>query len=99
MERINVRRLKMTISLTDFNKLSEKEKKKALESFKKEVGVGGIVQAWDISRSKVYSMLRKYNISNNSKGRSTKKKRASCIISSTNQRCSVERLRKKTAHS
>jgi hypothetical protein len=57
----------MVISLSDFNNLSEKEKKKTLESMKQEIGVSGIVKAWEISRSKAYSMLREYNISLNRK--------------------------------
>jgi len=52
----------MTISLSDFNNLSEKEKKKTLDSLKKEIGVGGMVKEWDISRSKVYSMLHEFDI-------------------------------------
>ena len=65
----------MVISLSDFNKLSEKDKKKTLENLKQEVGVSGIVKAWEISRSKAYSMLRDFNISLNRKiGQSSKKK-------------------------
>ncbi|PKM78003.1 MAG: hypothetical protein CVU90_04630 [Firmicutes bacterium HGW-Firmicutes-15] len=57
----------MVISLSDFNKLSDKDKKKTLESLKQELGVSGIVKAWEISRSKAYSMLREFNISLNRK--------------------------------
>ncbi len=57
----------MVISLSDFNKLSEKDKKKTLENLKQEIGVSGIVKAWEISRSKAYSMLREFNISLNRK--------------------------------
>lgn len=52
----------MTISLSDFNNLSEKDKKKTLDNLKKELGVGGLVKEWDISRSKVYSMLHEFDI-------------------------------------
>jgi hypothetical protein len=61
--------LTMVISLSDFNKLSEKDKKKTLENMKKEIGVSGIVKAWEISRSKAYSMLRESNISLSTKAR------------------------------
>ncbi len=52
----------MTISLSDFNNLSEKDKKKTLESLKKEIGVNGLVKEWNVSRSKIYSMLHEYDI-------------------------------------
>lgn len=57
----------MTISLSDFKNLSEKDQKKTLENLKKEIGVSGIVKEWNVSRSKVYSMLRQYNIAVGSK--------------------------------
>ncbi len=57
----------MVISLSDFNKLAEKDKQKTLQDLKQQVGVSGIVKAWDISRSKAYSMLREFNISINTK--------------------------------
>lgn len=57
----------MTISLSAFKDLSEKDKKKTLETLKKDIGVGGMVKEWDISRSKVYSMLHQYDIAVSSK--------------------------------
>ena len=67
----------MVISLSDFNKLAEKDKKKTLQDLKQQVGVSGIVKAWDISRSKAYSMLREFNISINTKAiRPSKTKKA-----------------------
>jgi hypothetical protein len=62
MEVNNNRRLHMTISFYDFNNLSEKDKKKTLENLKKEIGVGGMVAEWNISRSKVYSLLHQLDI-------------------------------------
>ena len=71
----------MVISLSDFNKLSEKDKKKTLENLKQEIGVGGIVKAWEISRSKAYSMLREFHISLNTKAsRPSKKKEADASL-------------------
>jgi len=52
----------MTISLSELNNLPEKDKKKTLENLKKEIGVSGMVKEWDISRSKVYSMLHELDI-------------------------------------
>jgi hypothetical protein len=57
----------MVISISDFNKLSDKDKKMALQNMKQEVGVSGIVKEWGISRSKAYSMLREFNIPINKK--------------------------------
>jgi len=57
----------MIISLSDFNNLSEKDKKKTLENLKREVGVSGIIKEWNISRSKAYSMMREFDISVNTK--------------------------------
>ncbi|MDD3364956.1 MAG: hypothetical protein PHZ03_08255 [Syntrophomonas sp.] len=75
----------MVISLSDFNKLSEKDKKKTLENLKQELGVSGIVKAWEISRSKVYSMLRESNISVNRKiSRPSKTKKADASLESQN---------------
>jgi len=62
----------MTISLSDFNNLPEKDKKKTLEELKKDIGVSGIAKEWDISRSKTYSLLHEFNISVGSKGRKPK---------------------------
>ena len=76
----------MVISLSDFNKLPEKDKKKTLENLKQEIGVSGIVKAWEISRSKAYNMLREFNISLNrkiSRPSKTKKTDASLEIQNT----------------
>ena len=75
----------MVISLSDFNKLSEKDKKKNLENLKKEIGVSGIVKVWEISRSKAYSMLRESNISVNTRAsRPSKTKKADASMESQN---------------
>ena len=60
-------RVTMVITLSDFNKLSEKDKKETLEKMKQEVGVSGIAKEWEISRSKAYSLLHDLNISVNRK--------------------------------
>lgn len=65
----------MTVSLSDFNNLSEKEKKKTLESLKKEIGVSGLVKEWNVSRSKVYSMLHEYDIAVSDRKHKLKPKR------------------------
>lgn len=52
----------MVISLSEFNSLNEKEKKKTLQELKSEVGVSGLVEAWSVSRAKIYSMLHELNI-------------------------------------
>lgn len=57
----------MTISLSEFNSLPEIEKKEVLYKLKSDLGVSGIVRAWEISRSKVYSMLNEFDISLDSK--------------------------------
>lgn len=57
----------MVISLSEFNNLSDEDKKKTLKNLKLEVGVSGIVNEWNISRSKAYSMMRGLNISVNTK--------------------------------
>ena len=62
----------MTISLSDFNNLAEKDKKKTLENLKKEIGVGGMVKEWNISRSKVYSMLHQLDIAVSAKNHKLK---------------------------
>ncbi|MDD3269699.1 MAG: hypothetical protein PHX14_10285 [Syntrophomonadaceae bacterium] len=57
----------MTISLSEFNSLPEKDKKEVLQELKKDLGVSGMVKAWEISRSKVYSMLKEFDIALDSK--------------------------------
>lgn len=57
----------MTITLSEFNQLSAKEKKEVLQDLKKNLGVSGIVKAWEISRSKAYSMLKEFDIALDSK--------------------------------
>lgn len=52
----------MSISISDFNALSEQEKRETLQDLKNQIGVSGIVKEWEISRAKVYSMLKKFNI-------------------------------------
>jgi len=52
----------MIISLSDFNNLSDKDKTKTFAELKQSVGVSGIIKEWNISRSKVYSMMREFNI-------------------------------------
>ncbi|MEN6324723.1 MAG: hypothetical protein ABFD18_00730 [Syntrophomonas sp.] len=52
----------MTISLSEFNQLTAKEKKEVLQDLKKNLGVSGIVKAWEISRSKAYSMFKEFDI-------------------------------------
>jgi len=66
----------MAISFTDFNNLSEQEKKETLQDLKNQIGVSGIVKAWEISRSKVYSMLNDLNIPLNAKGSKKTKTKA-----------------------
>ncbi len=66
----------MAISFTDFNNLSEQEKKETLMDLKNQIGVSGIVKAWEISRSKVYSMLNDLNIPLNAKGSKKTKTKA-----------------------
>jgi len=63
----------MVISLTDFNTLTEQEKKETLQDLKNQIGVSGIANTWGISRSKTYSILSKLNIPLNSKGRKSSK--------------------------
>lgn len=65
----------MTLSLEDFSNLSTKEKKKTLEDMKKEMGVSGIVQAWNVSRSKVYNLLHDFDIPVTPKKRTLKPKK------------------------
>ena len=57
----------MTISLSEFNQLTAKEKKEVLQDLKKNLGVSGIVKAWEISRSKAYSMFKEFDIALDSK--------------------------------
>jgi hypothetical protein len=52
----------MVISLSDFESMSDKDKRKILKELKNEIGVSGIAKAWEISRTKVYSMLHAFNV-------------------------------------
>lgn len=67
----------MAISLNDFNNLTQEEMKETLQNLKAQIGVSGIVNAWGISRSKVYGMLNDLNIPLNPRGRKTSKTSAS----------------------
>jgi hypothetical protein len=92
----------MVISLSDFNKLSEKDQKKTLENLKQEIGVSGIVKAWEISRSKAYSMLRESNILVNSRKTTVKPKKSNNIntypdITNPLTDLTIERLKKPVA--
>lgn len=55
------------ISLDEFNNLPEEEKKNTLLTLKNEVGIKEILEAWGISRSKLYNMQNKLGISNETK--------------------------------
>ncbi|HWP97823.1 MAG TPA: hypothetical protein VN426_13340 [Syntrophomonadaceae bacterium] len=57
----------MVISMSDFSKLSQKEQHSTLDELKQTIGVAGIMDAWGISRSKVYSMMLEFNIPSASK--------------------------------
>jgi len=52
----------MVISLSDFESMSDKDKRKILKELKNEIGVSGMSKAWEISRSKVYNMLHAFNV-------------------------------------
>ena len=52
----------MVISLSDFESMSDKDKRKILEELKNEIGVSGIAKTWEISRTKVYNMLHTFNV-------------------------------------
>ncbi len=52
----------MIVSLSDFESMPDKDKRKILKELKDEIGVSGISKAWEISRTKVYSMLHAFNI-------------------------------------
>ena len=47
----------MAVSLSDFESMPEKDKQKILQELKNEIGVSGMAKAWEMSRTKVYSML------------------------------------------
>jgi len=86
----------MSISLIDFSNLSPKEKKKALEEMKKEIGVSGIVQEWNVSRSKVYNLLHEFDIPVNTKKRTLKPRKPKQNpenITASNQSGSSEPIR------
>lgn len=50
------------LTLNEFNNISEEEQKATLQSLKSEFSVKEIIEAWNISRSKFYSMLHKFKI-------------------------------------
>jgi hypothetical protein len=65
----------MAVSLSDFESMSEKDKQNILQELKNEIGVSGIAKAWEMSRTKVYSMLHDLNVPVDSKrGRQRKEK-------------------------
>ncbi|MEA4924433.1 MAG: hypothetical protein VB084_03895 [Syntrophomonadaceae bacterium] len=80
----------MTISLSDFNTLSEKDKKKTLESLKKEIGVNGLVKEWNVSRSKIYSMLHEYDIAVSAAKHKLKPKRPAKTTEASKPKSAVE---------
>ena len=57
----------MAISLFEFESMSKKDKQKILQELKNEVGVSGIAKSWEMSRTKVYSMLHDFNVPVDSK--------------------------------
>ncbi len=57
----------MAVSLSEFESIPEKDKQKILQELKNEIGVSGISKAWEMSRTKVYSMLHDFNIPVDSK--------------------------------
>lgn len=52
----------MVISLTDFNNLNEKDKRKTLQELKNDIGVSGLVREWNVSRAKIYSLLHELDV-------------------------------------
>lgn len=65
------------ISFEEFNSLSEEEQKSMLQNLKSEVSIKEIVEAWGISRSKLYYMQNKLGIPNEPrKPRKPKEKKA-----------------------
>ena len=57
----------MAVSLSEFESIPEKDKQKILQELKNEIGVSGISKAWEMSRTKVYSMLHDFNVPVDSK--------------------------------
>jgi predicted DNA-binding protein YlxM (UPF0122 family) len=54
------------ISLKQFEMLDPEKQKSILSQMKKELGVNGILEQWNISRSKYYSILKKIKTSSSS---------------------------------
>lgn len=52
----------MVISLSEFESMPDKDKRKILKELKNEIGVSGIAKTWEISRTKVYNMLHAFNV-------------------------------------
>lgn len=52
----------MVVSLSEFEAMPEKDRKRTLREMKSEIGVNGITEAWGISRSRVYNLLHELNI-------------------------------------
>lgn len=63
------------ISFEEFNGLSEEEQKSVLQKLKGEVGVKEVIEAWGISRSKLYNMQNRLGITNERKSRKPKDKK------------------------
>lgn len=50
-----------TISLEEFNRMPHNEQIAVHDEMKKAMGINGILDAWNISRSKYYYMMKKLN--------------------------------------
>ncbi len=62
----------MTISYTDFKKLSSEQQKDALDQLRNEIGVSALIKLWGISRSKMYNLMHDLGIPVSPKGSRTK---------------------------
>lgn len=64
-----------TISLEEFNQLPHKEQIAVHQEMKNNMGIAGILEAWNLSRNKYYYMVKKRNLNedNQKKPKQTKK--------------------------
>ncbi|MGI6435896.1 MAG: hypothetical protein ACOX0F_11140 [Syntrophomonadaceae bacterium] len=64
-----------TISLEEFNQLPHKEQVAVHQEMKNNLGIAGILEAWNLSRNKYYYMVKKRNLNEDKpkKSRQTKK--------------------------
>lgn len=62
------------VSWEEFNSLPHDKQREVLEEMKKTIGINGILEAWNLTRSKYYYMMKKLNLNEDTGDKPTEPK-------------------------